>query len=68
MITDHAHEQHNEDGRPLVRYILTPVEWQQLEDELADMNITGACVRPLRSVTLAIPGQKEPLEVIKGPP
>lgn len=68
MITDEAALQLHEDGRALTRYILTPGEWQQLEDELVDMAIVGVNVRPLRSVKLTIPGQVDLCELIKGPP
>lgn len=65
-IRQEADDQRDE-GRPLLRYICTPDEWQRLEDELVEMNITDSDVRPLTSLKLLVPGQTQPVEVIKGP-
>jgi hypothetical protein len=66
MIHREVCEQMEQEGRPLLQYVLTPEQWDQLEDELnQNRNIVDAPVGYSR-VEIYFNGQSEPCHIKRG--
>ncbi len=67
MIADEAERQMMQEGRPLLSYILSPAQVEQLREELSQ-NVVGLPRRGgIETFELNFQGQKEPCFIVRGP-